>query len=150
MPDSGLREKPKRTLRIITAVAAVLWAALIFFLSSIPGSGFPPHPDILNSIAHFFMYCALVILVTLALNSPKRALWKTALIAIVICSLYGASDEFHQSFTGRNCDIFDWIIDTVAAIVGAGATIWFISSRKVKSSRARDAEKKARTRKGEQ
>ena len=143
MPTSGLREKPKRTQRVVASALSVFWAVLIFCLSSIPGSGFPPHPDILNKIAHFFLYLVLAILVTLALHNSKRALWKTALIAIVICSLYGASDEFHQSFTGRNCDIFDWIIDTVSAFVGAGGTIWFISSQKVKSSRAKDADKKA-------
>ena len=143
MPTSGLREKPKQTQRTVAIILSVLWAILIFCLSSIPGSGFPPHPDILNTIAHFFLYAIFAVLVTLALHSPKRALWKTALIAIVICSLYGASDEFHQQFTGRHCDVMDWLVDTIAALVGSAATIWFISSRKVKSSRAKDAQKKS-------
>lgn len=144
MPTSGLREKPKNTLRIVATILAVLWAGLIFGLSSIPGKDFPPHPDILNSIAHFCLYGVLAILVTLALHSPRRALWKTALIALVICSLYGASDEFHQMFTGRNSDVIDWLVDTIAALVFSGATIWFLSARKVAQSRNKDASIKTR------
>ena len=140
MPTSGLRAKPKNTLRIVATIAAVLWAGLIFGLSSIPGSGFPPHPDILNSAAHFGLYAVLAVLVTLALSSPRRALWKTAIIALVICSAYGASDELHQLFTGgRNCDVMDWLVDTIAALIFSWATIWYLSARKVKASRAKDS-----------
>jgi VanZ family protein len=143
MPTSGLREKPKRIVRIIALVAAILWAALIFFLSSIKGSGFPSHPNILNVIAHFGEYLVLAVLLTLALNSPGQALWKTALIALAIASLYGGSDEIHQLFVeGRSADPLDWVTDTLGALVGAIATVWLISARKVKRSRERDAEKR--------
>jgi VanZ family protein len=145
MSTNGLREKPKRTGRIIAAVAAILWAALIFGLSSIPGSGFPAHPNVLNVGAHFCEYLILAVLIALAFNSPNRAFWKTALIALIIASLYGASDEVHQLFTpGRFSDPLDWVTDTLGALVGAAATIWILSARKVKQSRARDAQKKAR------
>ncbi len=41
--------------------------------------------------------------------------WKGALFAIILTSLYGASDEFHQSFTGRSCELNDWFADTFGA-----------------------------------
>jgi VanZ family protein len=145
MPTSGLREKPKRTARVIALIAAVLWAGLIFFGSSIPGSGFPSHPNILNVIAHFGEYAILAALLAVALNSPSQALWKTGLIALALASLYGGSDEIHQLFvSGRSADPLDWATDTVGALVGAAVTIWFISAKKVKRSRARDAEKRSR------
>jgi VanZ family protein len=144
MSKDELRQKPRRTVRVIALVAAILWAVLIFCLSSIPGSGFPSHPNFLNVIAHFCEYLVLAVLLTLALNSPGQALWKTALIALAIASLYGASDEIHQLFTGRNCDPVDWATDTCGALIGAIATVWFISARKVKQSRERDAEKRSR------
>jgi VanZ family protein len=145
MPTSGLREKPRRTLRIVALIAAILWAALIFFLSSIPGSGFPSHPNALNVVAHFGEYLVLAVLLTLVLNTPDRALWKTALIALAIASLYGASDEIHQMFVdGRSSDPLDWVTDTLGALLGSVATIWVISARKVKQSRARDAGKRSR------
>jgi VanZ family protein len=145
MPTSGLREKPRQIVRIIALIAAILWAAVIFFLSSIPGSGFPSHPNVLNVIAHFGEYLVLAVLLTLALNSPGQALWKTALIALAIASLYGGSDEIHQLLVeGRSPDPIDWATDTLGALIGALATIWIISARKVKQSRERDAKKRSR------
>ncbi|MDR1183217.1 MAG: VanZ family protein [Coriobacteriales bacterium] len=143
MSTNELRKKPRQTTRIVALVAAILWAVLIFCLSSIPGSGFPSHPNFLNVIAHFGEYLVLAVLLTLALNNSNRALWKTALIALVITSLYGASDEIHQLFTGRNCDPVDWATDTCGALIGVVATVWFISARKVKQSRKRDGEKRS-------
>jgi VanZ family protein len=43
--------------------------------------------------------------------------WKGALIAIAIVSLYGALDEYHQSFSGRSVEFDDWIADTLGAIL---------------------------------
>jgi VanZ family protein len=144
---NGLKEKPKQTVRIIAIIAAILWAALIFWLSSIPGADYPQHPSFLNIVAHLCLYLVLAVFLALAFNSPKRALWKTALLALVIAALYGVSDEFHQLFTpGRSSDPFgtgspfDLIIDTIGALVGAAATIWFLSARKVAKSRNRDKE----------
>jgi VanZ family protein len=145
MSTNGLREKPKRLPRLIALVAVVLWAALIFCLSSIPGSGFPSHPNFFNVGAHFGEYLIFAVLLTLALNSPGRALWKTALIALVIASLYGVSDEVHQLFVdGRSSDPLDWVTDTLGALLGSVATVWLISAQKVRRSRARDEEKRRR------
>lgn len=139
MPGSSLKTKADNTKRIVFAVLAALWAVAIFVASSIPSSGLPSNLGLWSSVAHFCEYLILAVLLTLALNSDRRALWKTALIAIVIASLYGASDEFHQLFvTGRNSDPVDWIVDTCGALVGSAATVWFISAQKVKRSRQRD------------
>jgi VanZ family protein len=138
-PNSGLREKPKNTLRIIAAIAAVLLAVAIFIVSGIPSDSLPKGPSFLTTVAHFCEYLLLAILLTVAINAPKRALWITAVIALVLASLYGVSDEVHQMFVpGRNPDPLDWLTDTLGALVGAIATIWFISARKVKRSRQRD------------
>ena len=41
-----------------------------------------------------------------------------ALLSIAFCSLYGISDEWHQSFVvGRQSDSTDWIADTSGAIL---------------------------------
>ena len=139
MNANGLREKPRQTGRIIAAVAAALVAAGIFAVSSIPASGLPSHPEFLNVLAHFCEYMLLGSLLTIALNSPTRALWKTALLALVIASLYGASDELHQLLIpGRVCDFWDWLTDSAGALLGIVATIWFLAARRVSKSRQRD------------
>jgi VanZ family protein len=41
-----------------------------------------------------------------------------ALLSIAFCSLYGISDEWHQSFVvGRESDSTDWMADTSGAIL---------------------------------
>lgn len=139
MPQSSLKGKARNTRRIIFAALAALWAVAIFVASSIPSSGLPSGLGFWTSVAHFCEYLVLAVLLTLALQSDKRALWKTALLALVIASLYGASDEFHQLFvSGRNSDPLDWVVDTIGALVGSAATVWVISAQKVKRSRMRD------------
>lgn len=57
----------------------------------------------------------------LLVAKPIDALSKWApIIAAALSSLYGVTDEFHQIFTpGRSCDPMDWLVDTIAAALGA-------------------------------
>lgn len=49
--------------------------------------------------------------------------------AAVVASAYGISDEFHQIFVpGRSCDPADWLVDTVAALVGS-ALVFLVMRR---------------------
>ena len=44
----------------------------------------------------------------------------SSLLAVVLASGYGATDEFHQRFVhGRSPDVHDWIADTLGALAGA-------------------------------
>ena len=46
------------------------------------------------------------------------------LVAMVFCSLYGASDEWHQAFVpGRKPSFGDWLADTIGAVL-AGIAIY--------------------------
>jgi VanZ family protein len=48
------------------------------------------------------------------------AFFATALAA----SLYGIIDETHQYFVpGRDCNVWDWLADTLGAFLGAGAML---------------------------
>ena len=41
-----------------------------------------------------------------------------ALAAVLLTSLYAATDEFHQRFTpGRMSDVQDWLADTLGSVV---------------------------------
>ncbi len=47
-----------------------------------------------------------------------------AILSIVFCSLYGMSDEWHQSFVvGRDSDWLDWLADTLGA-TAAVSGLW--------------------------
>jgi VanZ family protein len=44
-----------------------------------------------------------------------------ALLSIAFCSLYGLSDEWHQSFVvGRESDVADWVADTSGSVLAIG------------------------------
>ncbi len=48
-------------------------------------------------------------------------------LSLVIASLYGVTDEFHQSFVeGRDSDVWDWVADTVGAGL-ALMSIWIVT-----------------------
>ncbi len=112
----------ERGLRRAAAIAAVAWMALIFALSSLPGSAVPGR---FGNAGHFLLYAVLGGLYSLALPRSWRP-WTAAMTAVVFASLYGASDEFHQSFVpGRTPDVMDWAIDTAGAFSAAVAVLFW-------------------------
>jgi len=102
-----------RIVRAGAAVLAVGWMGVIFALSSLRGSSVPGH---FSSLAHFGVYAVLGALYLWALPRSERT-WRTAFAAVVLASLYGITDEFHQSFVpGRVPDPADWLVDTAGAL----------------------------------
>lgn len=73
---------------------------------------------IVRKLAHFSEYVGLCFLASNAIyQSSKRFI---PLYSCALTSFYAISDEFHQIFVnGRSCEIRDWAIDTVGALVGA-------------------------------
>lgn len=95
---------------------AIVWACLIFAASSIASSRIPDLSIFrFDKVIHFGIYFTLAFLVYRAFRNQSRfpALARHAyLFTLVAIALYGASDEFHQSFVpGRDCDIFDLLAD---------------------------------------
>ena len=92
----------------------LILAAVIVVASSQGEVATPVHFDGMDKVIHFLVYGALA---TLVLRVPwvARHPWRVFL-AIAAASLFGASDEWHQSFTpGRQADVFDWLADTLGA-----------------------------------
>ena len=125
---------------------AVLWMAFIFLMSAAPGDvsgeqsglivrmllavhGFffgdtqPPAQTIelletlVRKAAHMSEYAVLALLFRYALleNGARRP----ALYALLLCALYAATDEYHQSFVpDRGPSPVDVLIDTAGASIG--------------------------------
>ncbi len=101
---------------------AFLWAALLFFLSSIPDI---PTPDALpkmsDKAAHVIAYIPLGFFIIRALirGQAKGSDQKLSIWAQGLGSLYGISDEIHQYFVpGRMADVFDAGADAVGIFIG--------------------------------
>jgi VanZ family protein len=111
---------------LLLRLPALLIAAIIWFLSS---QSILPHPPGIigwDKLLHFSAYGALGIAVGLWI-SP--AFWKrrpalSLLLVTIIASAYGVTDELHQYFVpGRDCDIWDWVADTLGAFTDALAVM---------------------------
>ncbi len=99
-------------------VPPVLWAGLIFFLSSRPvlpetGPSFP----LKDKVAHAVAYFVLGWLVTHALRrAHDMRLSAACWLGLALAALYGAFDEWHQSFVPpRVPGIGDWLADVFGA-----------------------------------
>jgi len=80
-------------------------------------------PDIVNidKVVHFSIFGLLATLVARAGFNGQRGWW-----AVLIVSLFGMTDEWHQSFTpGRAVEIADWVADTLGAITAVGLYIYW-------------------------
>src|ERR1017187_64982 len=124
--------------KVLAWLPAILWAGTLFFLSaqsSLPSIA-PAVPDF-DKVEHFGVYGLLGILVIDAVRrSTTLALPKAVLVAILITSAYGASDEFHQWFVpNRSCDVWDWTADTFGGILGVAVYAAYESRRSQKTNR---------------
>lgn len=114
------RDVEGMTVETRSAWTAVgLWLVLQLTLTSLPGNDIPvslPHP--IDWLGHFSMYFGLGFLLARvgALRGwPVRRL----LLVAALLSVFGALDELHQLFIpGRDCELGDWIVDTLGGSLG--------------------------------
>jgi len=124
--------------RLTPSAAVLAWMGLIFYWSSLTQvevsrpleSPAISWLGVLRSyVAHIVMYGVLASLAQASLWGWKpdyRLRW--ALAAAAFATLYGISDEFHQSLVlGRSSSIVDVIVNSLAAITAA-ATLWLVAA----------------------
>ncbi len=108
----------------------IAYMAVIFYFSSLHEAPLPP--GVGDKPAHAFGYLGfgMVIARALAGGMPPRITLRQVLIGLAIASLYGVTDEWHQSFVaGRTADIADWYSDSLGAAIALGACwAWSIIS----------------------
>ena len=115
-------------------VFAVAWMALIFYLSSQSHLSVPDLFDSQDKAEHFIAYGVLGFFLSGSFwQRPLRA--RDVLADAALTLLYGASDEFHQSFVpGRDASWLDLLADGVG---GAIAAFMFLHLNRVAESLAR-------------
>ena len=118
--------------KILIRLPVLLIAGFIWFLSS--QSILPQPKGILgwDKLQHLLAYGALGIAAGFWI---RPAFWRrrpvlSLLITVLAGSAYGAIDEFHQYFVpGRDCNVWDWIADTLGACLGALAVMLLMKGK---------------------
>ncbi|MBN1418966.1 MAG: VanZ family protein [Planctomycetes bacterium] len=139
---------PRRRVRLGAIVpwgAAILHAALLFYLSSLPA--YPePIQDLfvegLDKLAHLMAYAVLGGLLWWALRASGAKVSRAAAAAILISLAYAVTDEVHQSFVpNREMSAADGVADVAGAALAAGG-LSFLSRRRRRQAGARLAPKR--------
>jgi VanZ family protein len=106
---------------------------LIFTASGTPGSDLPQFGflDLLvKKGGHALGYALLGISYLRGLTGGRNASRGHLVLAVVLATLYAASDEFHQRFTpGRTPSVEDVVTDSIGALAGVGLWPLIRSSR---------------------
>lgn len=140
----------------------ILWMAVIFSMSAMPGEASGAQSGALAQIlmaivslfsgsieqwqlemilrkgAHMAEYAVLMLLMRRAL--AKSGVRRCGAAAFALTVLYAASDEFHQRFVpGRGASVIDVGIDAVGALAawGAACAIKWAENRKTDNGRIR-------------
>ena len=120
----------RRAVRWLPAVAQ---AALIFILSAQPDLRLADRPDfdfVLHKLGHLGVYAALAALIAWALDVPGAVRSRLWTVSVVLCLVYGATDEVHQSFVqGRHPSPVDVAIDMLGALLGLAAYAFLTRNR---------------------
>ena len=104
--------------------AVIAWMGVIFFLSSrsdLPNfaSGLPGLEEIGGHLTAFGVLAALLWWALRGSSVRHPATW-----AFVLAVVYGATDEFHQSFVpGRDMSLSDLMVD----LIGASAALLIVT-----------------------
>ena len=101
----------------------IVWMGVIFTGSSIgnvPRVGDSTLDGIVHRIAHLVEFAVLGGLVLRAASKDKPVTRREIIITLVVVTVYGASDEFHQRFTpGRSSEGISVLFDVAGGIIGA-------------------------------
>jgi len=105
-------------MKYVDSTLLILFCCFIFWLSDQSTLLTPlkfPHQDKVMHMGAYFILAAFTVRAFRHL-AFSYGLFLTS--CLIFSSLYGASDEWHQSFVaGRFSDVNDWIADTVGAIL---------------------------------
>jgi len=107
----------------------LLWAFVIFLFSANPttrASEIHWQDFIVKKTAHIVEYGIFTLLLFRALRGANLNMSKAVVSAIIISIIYGATDEFHQSFTpGREPTLRDVIFDSIGSLL-SGYFIFYL------------------------
>jgi len=119
---------------LLCALPPLLYAGFLFFLSS---QSALPSPGIegFDKVEHLGAYGLLGALIARGAFGYGVARRPALLLGVLLGTLYGVGDEFHQSFVpGRSADVRDAVADLLGSSFGAGTWALLMAGRTLKDA----------------
>lgn len=118
----------------------IAYCVLIFVQSSSELPVELPAIEHVDKVLHVGGYGLLGILFYRAYRSrwPSASGWTMANASLLSAAFYGMTDEIHQYFVpGRSADPWDWLADTIGAMLGVAAyhALLYLQSRRTSTWR---------------
>ena len=126
--------------KVFNIIILIIWLIIIFFFSADTGDISSNKSSKLSTIvsvfckteeckdksefiirkcAHFTEYLILALLIINVIKDYKTINYKLLLLTLILCLLYAASDEWHQTFVdGRVGNYKDVLLDTFGSFIG--------------------------------
>jgi len=107
------------TAHRLLLLLVLTWMGVLFWLSNQPSIDAPLLFTGQDKIFHAGIYGILGLFLLGTMRRPLAGYTTRQIsLSVIIASLYGISDEFHQSFVpGRSPDVWDWAADTTGALL---------------------------------
>lgn len=108
--------------KILDFILLSLYCLFIYWLSDQSTLPVPPLFSAQDKLLHAGAYFIMGVLAWRSFRNIFNNPTTLALAGAAFCSLYGVSDEWHQSFVeGRTPAVSDWLADTIGAAL---AVFW--------------------------
>ena len=122
---NGLADICELMRKQLDFLALILYCGFIYWLSD---QSRLPTPDLFENedkLQHLLAYFVMGVFAWRAFRRLPLRREAVILACIGFCSLYGLSDEWHQSFViGRNSSALDWLADSLGGLLAAIACTW--------------------------
>lgn len=118
--------------KLLDSLALLAYCSLIFWLSDQQTLPMPNTFEFQDKYLHTGAYGVMAILSWRALRHLGWSAKTLGLLSFGFCSLYGLSDEWHQSFVpGRESSAADWLADSFGAALAMGVLLKFKSIQRL-------------------
>jgi VanZ family protein len=103
-----------------TVVVSVLYLITLFTFTLMPIPELVYRANVSDKWLHFLAYMNLFFLLWFSFFPDKKANWRKPAVWLIFLGavISGAADELSQPYTGRTCDILDFVADAVGIFAG--------------------------------